>query len=159
MSWQSSDETLELEDAQGGQDLRGGQPRPGDQLVNSDGVTVELSQERSLLVAEGDLGGVADGGFIGRGVDFTYERAQLFEDVVDRHDQLGAVADQAMAAAASWCFPLREAIRPNRSGTCSYGTFPDDLESDLAFDRTLINRRSILFSVSIVTPSGRSFIS
>ena len=39
---------------------------------------------------------------------------------------------------ASWCFPLREAIRPDRSGTCTYSTFPDNFESDLEFDRTLI---------------------
>ncbi len=39
---------------------------------------------------------------------------------------------------ASWCFAVREAIRPNRSGTCSYSTFLDDLESHLEFDRKLI---------------------
>ena len=38
---------------------------------------------------------------------------------------------------ASWCFAVREAIRPNRSGTCTYSTFPDNVGSDLEFDRTL----------------------
>ncbi len=39
---------------------------------------------------------------------------------------------------ASSCFAVRGAIRPNRSGTCTYSTFPDDLESHLEFDRKLI---------------------
>ena len=38
---------------------------------------------------------------------------------------------------ASWCFAVREAIRPNHSGTCTYSTFPDNVGSDLEFDRTL----------------------
>ena len=33
-------------------------------------------------------------------------------------------------------------------------TFPDNFEADLEFDRTLIHRESILFSVSLLTPSG-----
>ncbi len=85
MSWQSSDKPLQLQDAECGHGLRGGQPGPGDQLVPADRVAVELAQERSLLVAEGKLGGVADGSFIGRGVDLADERARLFEDLVVRH--------------------------------------------------------------------------
>ena len=64
----------------------------------ADGAVVELAQERALLVGEGELGGVADGGLVGRGADLADQRAELFEDVVDRLDQPGAVADQAVAA-------------------------------------------------------------
>jgi len=62
-------------------------------------MVIELAQERSLLVAECELGGVADGSFVGGGVNFTHKLAQLFENVVVRLDQLGSVADQSMAAA------------------------------------------------------------
>ncbi len=37
----------------------------------------------------------------------------------------------------SWCFPVREAIRPNRSGTCSYDTFLTISEPISNLHRTL----------------------
>ena len=79
---------------------RGGQAGADDQLVDAGGLVVELAEERSFLVGECQLGGVADGGLVGGGVDLADERAELLEDVVDGFDQPGAVADQAMAAAA-----------------------------------------------------------
>ncbi len=38
---------------------------------------------------------------------------------------------------ASWCFPVREAIRPDRSGTCTYDTFADNLGPHFEFYHTL----------------------
>ena len=64
----------------------------------------------------------------------------------------GLAVPRTRSVRASWCFPLREAIRPDRSGTCTWSNFPDNLESDLEFDRTLISRESILFSVRLLTP-------
>ena len=65
-----------------------------------EGWLVELAQERPFLVGEGQLGGMADGWLVGGGVDLADQGAELFEDVVDRLDESGAVADQAVAAAA-----------------------------------------------------------
>ncbi len=35
----------------------------------------------------------------------------------------GAALSRELGPCAAWCFPLREAIRPDRSGTCSHDTF------------------------------------
>jgi len=63
-------------------------------------MVVEQAEQGSLLVAEAKFGRVADGGLVRGGVDLANQRAKLLEDVVDRLDQAGAVADQAVAAAA-----------------------------------------------------------
>ena len=47
---------LQLQDAERGQDLRGSQAGAGDQLVDADGMVVELAEQGSLLVAEAKLG-------------------------------------------------------------------------------------------------------
>ena len=47
---------LQLQDAERGQDLSGRQAGAGDQLVDADGMVVELAEQRSLLVAEAKLG-------------------------------------------------------------------------------------------------------
>jgi len=73
---------------------------PEPQLVDADGMVVELAEQRSLLVAEAKLGRVADGWLVGCGVDLADQRAKFLEDVVDHLDQAGAVTDQAVAAAA-----------------------------------------------------------
>jgi len=73
---------------------------PGDQVIDPGGSVVELAEQRSFLVAEGELGRMADRWLVGRGVDLADQRAKLLEDVVDGLDQAGAVADQAVAAAA-----------------------------------------------------------
>jgi hypothetical protein len=52
------------------------------------------------LIAERKLGGVANGGLIGRGRNFANERSQLFENVIDGLHELGTVAEQAVAASA-----------------------------------------------------------
>jgi hypothetical protein len=57
-----ANQPLQFQDAEGGHDLRRGQPRAGDQLVDSDGVVVELAQKRAFLVVERQFGGMADGG-------------------------------------------------------------------------------------------------
>src|SRR5271157_3522661 len=91
---------LQLQDAERGQDLSGSQAGASDQLVDADGMVVELAEQGSLLVAEAKLGRVADGGLVRGGVHLANQRAKLLEDVVDRLDQAGAVTDQAVAAAA-----------------------------------------------------------
>ena len=95
-----ANQPLQLQDAERGQDLSGRQAGAGDQLVDADGMVVELAEQRSLLVAEAKLGRVADGGLVRGGVHLANRRAKFLEDVVDRLDQAGAVTDQAVAAAA-----------------------------------------------------------
>src|SRR5208337_2892091 len=91
---------LQLQDAEGRQDLGGGESGADNQLVNSGGLAFKLAEEGSFLVGEGQLGGVADGGLVRGGVDLANQRAKFLEDVVDGLDQAGAVTDQAVAAAA-----------------------------------------------------------
>ena len=52
---QPADQPLQLRDAERGQDLRGSQACAGDQLVDADGMVVELAEQGSLLVAEAKL--------------------------------------------------------------------------------------------------------
>src|SRR5271165_3251033 len=95
-----ANQPLQLQDAERGQDLSGRQAGAGDQLVDADGMVVELAEQRSLLVAEAQLGRVADGGLVRSGVHLANQRAKLLEDVVDRLDQAGSVTDQAVAEPA-----------------------------------------------------------
>ncbi len=66
------------------------------------------------------------------------DRAQLSAEPGRDPAGLGLAVPRTRSVRTSWCFPVRETIRPNRSGICSYGTFPDNLESDLEFDRKFI---------------------
>ena len=95
-----ANQPLQFQNAERGQDLRGSQAGASDQLVDADGMVVELAEQRSLLVAEAKLGRVADGGLVRGGVHLANQRAKFLEDVIDRLDQLGAVTEQAVAAAA-----------------------------------------------------------
>ena len=61
---------------------------------------VELAQQRSFRVGECQLGRMTDRRLLGIGANLLDQGPKLFEDVVDRLDQPGTVADQAMAAAA-----------------------------------------------------------
>ena len=47
---------LQLQDAERGHDLRGGEAGAGDQLIDADGMVVELAEQGALLVAEAKLG-------------------------------------------------------------------------------------------------------
>jgi len=87
---------------------------PEPQLVDADGMVVELAEQRSLLVAEAKLGRVADGWLVGCGVDLADQRAKFLEDVVDRLDQAGAVTDQAVAAAAGQAVPRPGTAKTSR---------------------------------------------
>src|SRR5208337_525205 len=51
-----ANQPLQFQDAERGQDLRGSQAGAGDQLVDADGMVVELAGQGSLLVAEAKLG-------------------------------------------------------------------------------------------------------
>jgi|GEM_PF-2241544 len=51
-----ANQPLQFQDAERGQDLRGSQAGAGDQLVDADGMVVELAEQGSLLVAEAKLG-------------------------------------------------------------------------------------------------------
>jgi len=51
-----ANQPLQFQDAELGQDLRGSQAGAGDQLVDADGMVVELAEQGSLLVAEAKLG-------------------------------------------------------------------------------------------------------
>ena len=95
-----ANQPLQFQDAERGQDLKGSQAGAADQLVDADGMVVELAEQGSLLVAEAKLGRVADGGLVRGGVHLANQRAKFLEDVVDRLDQAGAVPDQAVADAA-----------------------------------------------------------
>jgi len=95
-----ANQPLQFQDAERGQDLSGSQAGADDQVVNADGMVVELAEQGSLLVAEAQLGRVADGGLVRGGVDLANQWAKFLKDVVDRLDQLGAVTEQAVAAAA-----------------------------------------------------------
>jgi hypothetical protein len=97
---EAPDKTLEFQDAQCGQHLRSGQTGADDQLVDFGGLAFEVTEERSLLIGEGQLRGVADGGLVGSGMYLADQGPECLEDVVDRLDQPRAVADQPMAVAA-----------------------------------------------------------
>ncbi len=100
MAGKPAHQPLQLQDAQRGEDLGGGQAGAGDQLVDAGGVVIELAEQGAFLIGEGKFGRVADGGLVGGGVNLADQRTKLLEDVVDGLDQAGAVADQAVAAAA-----------------------------------------------------------
>src|SRR5271166_1349064 len=51
-----ANQPFQLQNAERGQDLRGSQAGAGDQLINADGMVVELAEQGSLLVAEAKLG-------------------------------------------------------------------------------------------------------
>src|SRR3954451_316141 len=59
---EASDEAAHLEDAEGGHRLGGGQAGQADEVVDGDGLVGEVTEERALVVGEGQLGRVADGG-------------------------------------------------------------------------------------------------
>ncbi len=56
MAGKPANQPLQLQDAERGQDLRSSQAGAGDQLVDADGMVVELAEQGSLLVAEAKLG-------------------------------------------------------------------------------------------------------
>ena len=62
---------FQLQDAQRCQHLRGGESGADNQLIDPGGLALELAQEGSFLVAEGQLGRVADGGLVRGGVDLA----------------------------------------------------------------------------------------
>ena len=96
-----ADQPLHLQHAERRHHLRGGQAGAHDQLVDAGRRVVEPAEQRALGVGERQLGGMAHRRLIRGGPDLPDQRAELFEDVVDRLDQPGAVADQAVAAAAA----------------------------------------------------------
>ena len=100
MAGKPAHQPLQLQDAERGQDLSGSQAGAGDQLVDADGMVVEVAEQGAFLIGKGQFDRVADGGLVRGGVDLANQRAKLLEDVVDRLDQAGSVADQAVAAAA-----------------------------------------------------------
>jgi hypothetical protein len=65
MPREPSNQTLQYQDAQGSQDLRRSHSGADDQLVDGDRSILELALERSFLIGEGQLGGMADGGASG----------------------------------------------------------------------------------------------
>ena len=99
VSRQPADHPFELQHAQGGHDLGGRQA--GGKIRSSTPVGWLLrwpSKERSWSVRASSAGWRTGGSSARR--NLADQRAELFEGVVDRLDQPGAVADQAMAAAA-----------------------------------------------------------
>ena len=46
MSRQAADQAFQLQDAEGGEDLRGGQAGADDQLIDAGGLAFEVAQER-----------------------------------------------------------------------------------------------------------------
>ena len=104
MPGQPLDQALELEHAERGHDLAGGHAGAGDQIIDGGRLIVEPAQERAFRVGKCQLGRMTNGRLLGIGANLLNERPELFEDVVDRLDQAGTVADQAMAA------PARQAV-------------------------------------------------
>jgi len=80
MAGKPANQPLQLQDAERGQNLRGSQAGAGDQLVDADGMVVELAEQGSFLVAEAKLGRVADGGLVRSGVHLANQRAKLLEN-------------------------------------------------------------------------------
>ncbi len=77
---QPANQPPQFEGAEGSHDVGGREARASDKLVDSGRLTFKLAQERALLIRQGQLGGVADRWFLGRGADLADQRAKLFEN-------------------------------------------------------------------------------
>ena len=100
MSGDTLHEPADFQDGERRENLLGREPGLGDQLIDGNRLIAEVAEQRSLLVGERQFGGMADGGFVDVPLDLADERAEFLQNVVDRFDELRAVAEQFVAASA-----------------------------------------------------------
>jgi hypothetical protein len=153
MSGETLDQPFELEHAERGHDLAGGHAGAGDEIVDSRRMIVQVSQERSFRVGKCQLGRVTHGWFLWIGANFLNQGTKLFHDVVDRFDQAGTVADQAMAAPAGQAIGrardredfaiLFHGVRRGRERPAARGRFDDqDTEGQSGYDPVALGEQT-----------------
>jgi hypothetical protein len=100
MAGRPADRPFELRDVERGHDPGGDPPGPRDPLVAPDGPVAEPARQPTALVGEGQPGGVADRRLVVGGAGLAPHPVGFLDDLFDDPDPPGAVADEAVAAAA-----------------------------------------------------------